>query len=524
MRHSPYLISIAVAVLLLAVAALLLPDTRNLHVTNWQMLLNAATGRDGPAAEATAVRQRLSVPAGWNISLYSGGVPKARLLRATRNGDLLLSQPRLGRILLLARDDNGDGHPDAQRVLLDGLDRPHGLDIAGDWLYIAEGGAIGRVGFDASTGRLTSDYQRIIDRLPVGGNHWSRTVRMGPDNHLYITIGSSCNACVEKNPWRATMLRMRPDGSDAQIHASGLRNSVDFDWAPWSGELYATDNGRDLLGDDFPPCELNRIVAGGFYGWPYVNGFGVPDPALGNLETAKQTTAIPPAHGFRAHTAPLGITFVRHPDNVARLGRAALVALHGSWNRSTPDGYAVVLLQWLDDGTIRETPFVTGFETDGNIIGRPVDIAEAADGTFYISDDYAGAIYRVTRSTPAGADTLSLPPAHRASHDTNALAGIDAASLAAARTAGERLWQRHACADCHVAGQALGRQLESLARRYDVDSLAEYFLFPTAPMPTFELDAGERRDLAIWLLSHGTPGNPDATATGTATTLETDAP
>lgn len=504
MRHSPYLVSITVAVLLFAAAVLLLPDTQYFNVTDWRMLLNSATGHDGPTAESATIRQRLTVPSGWSIGLYTGDVPKARLLRATRNGDLLLSQPRLGRILLLAHDADQDGHPDAQRVLLEGLDRPHGIDIAGDWLYVAEGSAIGRVGFDAATGRLTSEYRHILSDLPSGGNHWSRTVRMGPDNLLYVTIGSSCNACEEKSPWRAAMLRFHPDGTGVEIHASGLRNSVGFDWAPWSGELYATDNGRDLLGDDFPPCELNRIVAGGFYGWPYVNGDGVPDPDFGNRDSAKQAEAIAPVHDFRAHTAPLGITFVRHPDNIARLGHAALVALHGSWNRSTPDGYAVVLLQWLDDGTIRETPFLSGFEAAGNIIGRPVDIAEGADGAFYVSDDYAGAVYRIAPDASGDSRTLTLAP--RTEHpDTDPLAGIDAATIAAAQASGPQLWQRFACAECHSAGQPPGTQLENLQQRYDVASLSEYFLLPTAPMPSFPLDADERRALAIWLLANPHP-------------------
>jgi len=503
------LISLVVVVLLLAAAALLFSNLRKLEVTDWRLLFHAATGRGGPVAEDATVQHRLRVPAGWSITLYADALPMARFLRATSGGDLLLSQPRAGRILLLARDADGDGHPDARRTLLDGLDRPHGVDIAGDWLYVAEGSAIGRVGFDSATGRLTGEYRHILTELPSGGNHWSRTVRMGPDGWLYVTLGSSCNACEEEHAWRASMLRLRPDGSDVQRHASGLRNSVGFDWAPWSGELYATDNGRDLLGDDFPPCELNRIVAGGFYGWPYVNGDGVPDPQFGTADPAKNAAAIAPVHGFRAHTAPLGIAFVRNPDHIARLGHAALVALHGSWNRSTPDGYAVVLLQWQPDGTIRESNFLTGFESGGDIIGRPVDIAEAPDGTFYVSDDYAGAIYRITRQPAGNTASLSVAP-HPQQYGADPLDGIDAADIVAAQASGAALWLRFACVDCHVPGQAIGNKLDTLRQRYDVATLADYFLFPTAPMPAFPLDTAERRALAIWLLARTQPAEVPA--------------
>lgn len=395
-----------VRLLLIITALLILPGilalalvlaTPNLDITDWRLLLHAATGRGGPSADAATVNERLHVPDGWRITLYADGLPQARFLRPLPDGELLLSRPRLGQITLLSRDTDGDGHPDHVSVLLDGLDQPHGIEVADGWLYVAEGSAIGRVAFDTASGRLAGTYHRIFNELPAGGNHWSRSVRMGPDGWLYVSIGSSCNACEEEHPWRAAMLRMRPDGSEVQLHATGLRNSVGFDWTPWSGELYATDNGRDMLGDDVPPCELNHIVAGGFYGWPYVHGNGTPDPGLGTAHPEKVASAIGPAHEFGAHTAPLGITFVRDSANIARLGRAALAALHGSWNRSTPAGYAVVLLQWQDDGSIVETPFLTGFERAREVIGRPVDVAEAADGTLYVSDDYAGAIYRISR-------------------------------------------------------------------------------------------------------------------------------
>jgi glucose/arabinose dehydrogenase len=220
-------------------------------------------------------------------------------------------------------------------------------------------------------------------------------VRAGPDGLLYVAQGSTCNVCTEQDDRRATMMRFQPDGSGGEIYATGLRNSVGFDWAPWSGDLYATDNGRDMLGDDFPPCELNLIEQGSFYGWPYFNGANLPDPDMGADPLADQRKPTSPVHGFRPHNAPLGITFIDStgwPDGYERI---ALAALHGSWNRSSPDGYKVVSLHWTDSG-IEERDFLTGFNRDGDIAGRPVDVAQGPDGAIYISDDYAGAIYRVS--------------------------------------------------------------------------------------------------------------------------------
>ena len=204
-----------------------------------------------------------------------------------------------------------------------------------------------------TSARPAASTQRIVTGLPEKGNHWTRTLRVGPDGRLYVSIGSSCNVCEEKDPRRAAMLRMQLDGSGQEILATGLRNSVGFDWRPATGELFATDNGRDLLGDDFPPCELNRITPGGFYGWPYANGDNVPDPDFGAGHEAQIATALPPVHRFRAHNAPLGIVFLRNQPAGDAYHGAALVALHGSWNRTRKDGYKVVSLHWRPDGSDR---------------------------------------------------------------------------------------------------------------------------------------------------------------------------
>src|SRR5262249_54822395 len=151
----------------------------------------------------------------------------------------------------------------------------------------------------------------IVTGLPAGGNHWTRTLRVGPDDRLYVSIGSSCNVCREEDKRRAAILTYTLDGSDETILATGLRNAVGFDWRPGTGELYATGTGRGRLADDFPPCKFERIAAGGFYGWPFANGNRVPDPDFGAGHEAEIAASIPPAHAFRAHNAPLGMTFIR---------------------------------------------------------------------------------------------------------------------------------------------------------------------------------------------------------------------
>jgi glucose/arabinose dehydrogenase len=189
-------------------------------------------------------------------------------------------------------------------------------------------------------------------------------------------------------------LRFPGGEGEGELFAIGLRNAVGFDFHPETGEIWATDNGRDLLGDDFPPCEFNRVVAGGDYGWPVANGDRVLDPDVGAGHEARAAASSPPEHGFVAHTAPLGMTFYRGDAFPERYRGAAFVAQHGSWNRSTKSGYRVVVLEWKD-GAIVESDFAVGFEKDEQVIGRPVDVAEGPDGALYVSDDYTGTIYRI---------------------------------------------------------------------------------------------------------------------------------
>jgi glucose/arabinose dehydrogenase len=420
------------------------------------------------------------------------------MLRVTATGDVLVASPGGGRVYWLARDSDGDGAADERRVLLDGLDGPNGLDLHDGYLYVAEQGQVGRVRFDDAAGRIDGDYAVVIGDLPRGGNHWKKTIRFGPDGLLYLTIGSSCNVCSETDERRAAMLRYTADGEFVDIYATGLRNSAGFDWR--GDELYATDNGRDLLGDDFPPCELNRVRQGGFYGWPYANGDRIPDPDLGAGRDAVIAASIPPVFDFRPHNAPLGIVFLQSPRQMPKLRGAALVALHGSWNRSTKDGYKVVALHWQPDGTITSEDFMTGFLTGSTVIGRPAELAESADGVVYVSDDFANAVYRIA---PGKGSALTV----RVQDQPSRAAAPAGASSAAEIALGAERFDALGCLQCHVLDgpAADGRpSLQGLASRYDQAGLIGYLAMPRQPMPAV-VDAADRAALAAFLLARERP-------------------
>jgi len=500
------LISLAVVVALPVVLFLGLLVTGTIAASSLSMMLNAMLGLSGPAANEVVVAERYSVPEGFILELYSTDVPQARFLRFTSAGDLLVSRPHAGDVVLLRRDTDEDGYPDGVQTVLGGLSRPQGMDFMGDWLYIAESHRVGRIRFDAAVGRSVGEYEPVVEGLTDDGNHWSKTVRFGPDGKLYLAQGSTCNVCEEADARRATMMRFAVDGSGGEILATGLRNSVGFDWAPWDGGLYATDNGRDLLGDDFPVCELNRIEPGAFYGWPYFNGDNVADPDMGADPLAHEREPIGPVHGFRAHNAPLGIVF---PDTAGwpdAFKRSALVALHGSWNRSSLDGYKVVSLHWSDAG-IKERDFLTGFMIDGDASGRPVDVAQGPDGAIYVSDDYAGAIYRVHRGARRSAAPNEVRQPVSRLDDTPPV-WLASADIERLTEKGAGLYLQHGCASCHEVGEN-AVLLSGLAQRLGYRAVDEVLSAPPPPMPVLPFSEDERRSLAVFLLAC-----PDANSAG----------
>lgn len=342
---------------------------------------------------------RLKVAKGYRLNLFAASVGLARVMRETPAGNFIVTAARNGRVLLVRADKDGNGRSDGVEPLLDGMARPHGLMIEGDAVYIAESHRVSlfRLVNENQPGAAKLKFEgTVLNSIPADGGHSTRTIGRGPDGKIYVSVGSSCNVCIERHDWRAAIVRVDADGK-AEVFARGLRNSVGLDWRPGTGNLYAVNAGRDGLGDDYPREEVNRVTEGGHYGWPFAYENNVEDPDYESRLPAGGLTFTPPAHMFTAHSTPLSIRFLRHQSGIEP-GSAALVARHGSWNRSKKSGYDVVLLRWRADGSIVEEPFVTGFEIDEDVVGRPVGIFETTDGTIYVTDDHARVIYRIVRA------------------------------------------------------------------------------------------------------------------------------
>ena len=441
------------------------------------------------------VGSQIQVPDGFSIGTFAADLTGARVLRFSDEGDLLVSMPKLGQIIIL-KDDDSDGRADRREVLLQGLNGPNGIDFFEGWLYVAESDALGRVSFDHATGLTTSPYQQIVTGLPGGGNHWKKTLRFGPDNLMYVSMGSSCNVCTEDDERRGTLVRYSPDGTNEMIFARGLRNSAGFDWSA-NGDIYATDNGRDLLGDDYPPCELNLVTEGAHYGWPYANGNQEPDPDFGAGNEALIEKSVAPVHNFKAHNAPLGIEFIDAEGMPEEYQGAAIVALHGSWNRSEKDGYKVVSLHWNAAGEISERDFVSGFLDDGDVLGRPAEVVQGPDGAVYISDDYSGVIYRVAYGEQQQLQLGSVADAYNAENSLSSYTNDDVDRL---NTAGKALYNQYQCIACHNDNGRGLKTLENLGLKYDVETLSEYLRRPNAPMPQFPFDEAQREALSVYLI------------------------
>ena len=271
---------------------------------------------------------RIRLPASFRISLYAAELPGARLMAFSPSGVLLISLTGEGRIMALAGPE-GAVRASHRYALAEGLDQPHGLAFHGQDLYVAETGRVLRFP-DAERalqeGRSieVAGAEVVIAGLPRGGNHFSRTIAFGPEGDLFVSVGSSCNVCVEEDKRRGAVLRFPPGGGEGEIYASGLRNAVGLRWNPLDQQLWVTENGRDWLGDHLPPEEINVIAEPGDYGWPYCYGNNVTDPEYGDAERCRET--IPPALELPAHNAPLGLDF--YQGKIFRRSTGAMFSWH----------------------------------------------------------------------------------------------------------------------------------------------------------------------------------------------------
>ena len=363
-----------------------------------------------PTAERIA---QMKAPDGFKVTAFATGLKNARILAVAPNGTIYVSRRDQGDVLML-KDADGDGKADGEPIAVVHRPGAHGLAIHDNKLYLITVKEVFVAGIRPD-GQL-EPFQMIIGDLPDSGQHPNRTVAFGPDGMLYISVGSTCNACNESNQENATILRASPDGKSRTIFASGLRNTIGFGWHPATGELWGMDHGIDFLGDEVQPEELNKIELGKQYGWPHVWGDGGINPQstpVGGITKEQwKANSIPMTLGYAAHAAPMQMVFNTGGSFPEDYKGDAFVAMRGSWNREAPSGYEIVRIHF-DHGQPKSIePFVTGFLSDGGKthIARPVGLAMAKDGSMLMSDDANGVIYRIAY-TGGAATTAATPPA-----------------------------------------------------------------------------------------------------------------
>ena len=338
---------------------------------------------------------QLRVPPGFSISIFSSQVPGARSMSIAPDGTVYVGTLTEGKVYGL-RDTDHDGTADEIVTLASGLDHPNGVAFHAGDLFIAEVSRISVIRDVGAHWQTPVTPSRVYDGYPTDHHHGWKYLRTGPDGRLYTAVGAPCNVCENDRDIYATLTRLNPDGKGFEIIARGLRNSEGFDWHPATHELWLTDNGRDWLGDDRPPDELNHASRPGLhFGFPYCFGKDIPDPDFGSPTAC--ATHQPPEWEFPAHVAALGMHFHTGTRFPAEYRNQLFVAQHGSWNRSTPQGYRLALIRFADGKPVSEQAFAEGWlRPDGTVTGRPVDVAELPDGALLVSDDLNGIIYRIT--------------------------------------------------------------------------------------------------------------------------------
>jgi glucose/arabinose dehydrogenase len=337
----------------------------------------------------------VKLPPGFHIEVWQGDVPLAREMAIGPKGTVFVGTMRFG---MPAKDVYAIRTANGKRTvskLLTGLNQPNGVAIRDGDLYVAEVHQITR--YDDIENHLDKPGKpKLITHLPTEQHHGWRYIAFGPDGKLYVAVGAPCNICDKGAQGYAQIIRMNPDGTGREPIAKGVRNSVGFAWQPQSGKFWFTDNGRDEMGDNVPNCELNRLdTVGSDFGFPYCHGGDTPDPEFGKLGSCSK--AVPPALQLGPHVAPLAVRFYTGKQFPAAYQNQAFIAQHGSWNRSTPIGYRIMLVKLNGDRVAGYEEFATGWlKPDGQVTGRPVDLQVLPDGSMLVSDDQEGAIYRIS--------------------------------------------------------------------------------------------------------------------------------
>jgi glucose/arabinose dehydrogenase len=345
------------------------------------------------AGAADIALDRLKLPPGFQIEVFARDVPNARSMALGEKGTLFVGSMSAGNVYAIRHD--GQKATDL-RKLATGLNMPNGVAVKDGALYIAEVHRISRLDAIESKLEAPGKPEVLFDKYPGDRHHGWKFIRFGPDGRLYVPVGAPCNVCERDDPY-ASITRMNADLKGYEVYARGVRNSVGFDWDPRTKEMWFTDNGRDMLGDDVPGDELNHATkAGMHFGFPYCHQGDLADPELGKKRACSEFT--PPARKFGAHVASLGVRFYTGPMFPAEYRNRLFIAEHGSWNRSRKSGYRVMVARIEDGKVVDHAVFMEGFldaASDRNW-GRPVDLQVMPDGSLLVSDDFANAIYRIT--------------------------------------------------------------------------------------------------------------------------------
>lgn len=357
--------------------------------------LASAFMAERPASAPAAELSQIKLPPGFTISYFAQNVGSARELALGPDGTVYVGT-RGDKVYALP-DRNKDGKADEVITVASGLNAPNGVAVRNGALYVAEINRITRYDNIAQKLKQPPKPAVVYDQLPDREHHGYRYIAFGPDGKLYVPVGAPCNVCEPEEPIFGTINRMNADGTGLEIFAKGVRNTVGFDWSPVTKEMWFTDNGRDMLGDNMPPCELNRAPQPGLhFGFPYVHAGDISDPKFGVGKKSADYAA--PAQKLGPHVAPLGMTFYAGKQFPAQYRNQILIPEHGSWNRSNKIGYRITLVRLDASGkktTAYET-FAEGWLQNGKSWGRPVALLELPDGSLLVSDDQNDAVYRIS--------------------------------------------------------------------------------------------------------------------------------
>ena len=353
-----------------------------------------------PAAADKLPTAKLKVPAGFNIEVYASGIANARSLAEGDKGTIFVGSRPVGKVYAITTDKDGKR---TVKTIASGLDRPNGVAFKNGTLYIAELSKVSKVEKAEDNLDSPAKLTMIYDNLPKDEAHGWKFIAIGPDNKLYVPVGQPGNNVLHSDA-HGQIRRINLDGSGAEVIARGVRNTVGFDWNPETKQLYFTDNGRDWMSEDVPEDELNRITkVGEHFGAPYCLQGNIVDPEHGWGKSCSDYTA--PVALLGPHSAALGMRFYTGKMFPTAYKNQIILARHGSWNRSKKVGGDVLLVKLNKDGTVKSTePLITGFLEDNKYIGRPVDVMQMKDGSLLVSDDWNGAVYRVTYGKQKVAD------------------------------------------------------------------------------------------------------------------------